>query len=33
MRSETDAARAELMPQAEALAAKMATKLLGREVA
>ena len=32
MRSETEAARAELMPQAEALAATMAKKLLGREV-
>jgi F-type H+-transporting ATPase subunit b len=32
MRTETDAARAELMPQAEALAASMAKKLLGREV-
>ncbi|MBX3159266.1 MAG: ATP synthase F0 subunit B [Deltaproteobacteria bacterium] len=32
MRQETDAARRELMPQAEALAAKMATRLLGREV-
>lgn len=33
MRAETDAARAQLMPQAEALAKTMASKLLGREVA
>ncbi len=33
MRSETQAARAQLMPQADALAKAMASKLLGREVA
>lgn len=33
VRGETDAARAELMPQADALARKIASKLLGREVA
>jgi F-type H+-transporting ATPase subunit b len=33
MRAETEAARAQLMPQADALAKAMATKLLGREVA
>jgi F-type H+-transporting ATPase subunit b len=33
MRAQTEAARAELMPQADALARKMASKLLGREVA
>ena len=33
MRRETDAARAELMPQAEAIARKISAKLLGREIA
>jgi F-type H+-transporting ATPase subunit b len=33
MRAETQAARAQLMPQADALAKAMASKLLGREVA
>ena len=33
MRGETEAARAELLPQAEALARSMSSKLLGREVA
>ncbi len=33
MRAETEAARAELMPQADALAKQIASKLLGREVA
>jgi F0F1-type ATP synthase membrane subunit b/b' len=33
MRTETEAARKQLMPQAEDLARKMATRLLGREVA
>lgn len=33
MRTETDAARAQLMPQADALARQIASKLLGREVA
>jgi F-type H+-transporting ATPase subunit b len=33
MRSETEAARAQLMPQADLLAKTMASKLLGREVA
>jgi len=33
MRSETEAARRELMPQAEALARQITSKLLGREVA
>lgn len=33
MRSETEAARAQLMPQADALAKSIASKLLGREVA
>ena len=33
VRTETAAARAELMPQADALARQMASKLLGREVA
>jgi F-type H+-transporting ATPase subunit b len=33
MRSETEAARAQLLPQAEAIAKQMASKLLGREVA
>jgi F-type H+-transporting ATPase subunit b len=33
MRAETEAARAQLMPQADALAKAMASKLLGREVA
>ncbi len=33
MRAETEAARAQLMPQAEALAKTIASKLLGREVA
>lgn len=33
MRAETEAARAQLMPQADAIAKAMATKLLGREVA
>jgi F-type H+-transporting ATPase subunit b len=33
MRAQTEAARAELMPQAETLARQMASKLLGREVA
>jgi len=33
MRSETEAARAQLMPQAEALARAITSKLLGREVA
>jgi len=33
MRRETDAARAELMPQAEAIARTISAKLLGREVA
>lgn len=33
MRAETEAARAQLMPQADALAKSMASKLLGREVA
>jgi F-type H+-transporting ATPase subunit b len=33
MRRETEAARAQLMPQAEALARAMSSKLLGREVA
>jgi F-type H+-transporting ATPase subunit b len=33
MRGETEAARAQLMPQAEALARSISSKLLGREVA
>jgi len=33
MRAETDAARGQLMPQAETIARQMANKLLGREVA
>ncbi len=33
MRAETEAARTQLMPQADALAKAMASKLLGREVA
>jgi F-type H+-transporting ATPase subunit b len=33
MRAETEAARAQLMPQAQVLAQKMASNLLGREVA
>ncbi len=33
VRTQTEAARAELMPQADALARAMASKLLGREVA
>jgi F0F1-type ATP synthase membrane subunit b/b' len=33
MRSETDAARAQLLPQADALARAISSKLLGREVA
>ncbi|MBL0217707.1 MAG: ATP synthase F0 subunit B [Myxococcales bacterium] len=33
MRTETEAARAQLMPQADALAKTIASKLLGREVA
>jgi len=33
MRTETQAARAQLMPQADALARSIASKLLGREVA
>jgi F-type H+-transporting ATPase subunit b len=33
MRSETEAARAQLLPQADALAKSIASKLLGREVA
>jgi F-type H+-transporting ATPase subunit b len=33
MRRETDAARAQLMPQADALAKAISSKLLGREVA
>jgi F-type H+-transporting ATPase subunit b len=33
MRAETDAARGQLMPQAESLARSIASKLLGREVA
>ena len=33
MRAETDAARGQLMPQAETLARSIASKLLGREVA
>ncbi len=33
MRAETEAARAQLMPQAEAIARTIASKLLGREVA
>ena len=33
MRAETEAARAQLMPQADALARSIASKLLGREVA
>ena len=33
MRTETEAARAQLMPQADALAKQIASKLLGREVA
>jgi F-type H+-transporting ATPase subunit b len=33
VRSETTSARAELMPQADAIARQMASKLLGREVA
>lgn len=33
MRRDTDAARAQLLPQAEALARQIASKLLGREVA
>jgi hypothetical protein len=33
VRSETAAARAQLMPQADALAKQMTSKLLGREVA
>jgi F-type H+-transporting ATPase subunit b len=33
MRNETDAARLQLLPQAETLARKIASKLLGREVA
>jgi F-type H+-transporting ATPase subunit b len=33
VRSETDAARAELMPQAQALSRQMVARLLGREVA
>ena len=32
MRAETDAARLQLMPQANALARQMASKLLGREI-
>jgi len=32
MRTETEAARAQLLPQAEALAKAMASKLLGREI-
>ena len=33
MRAETDAARLQLLPQANALARQMASKLLGREIA
>ncbi len=33
MKAETDAARLQLLPQAETLAKRIATKLLGREVA
>ncbi len=33
VRADTEAARAELLPQAEALARSMSSKLLGREVA
>jgi F-type H+-transporting ATPase subunit b len=33
VRNETDTARGQLLPQADALAKQMATKLLGREVA
>ncbi len=33
MRAETDAARAQLLPQADALAQSIASRLLGREVA
>lgn len=33
MRAETEAARAQLMPQADAIARSIASKLLGREVA
>ncbi len=33
MRTETDAARAQLLPQAQAIAKQLASKLLGREVA
>jgi F-type H+-transporting ATPase subunit b len=33
VRAETEAARAQLMPQADALAKQMASRLLGREVA
>jgi F-type H+-transporting ATPase subunit b len=33
MRADTDAARAQLLPQADALAKQIASKLLGREVA
>jgi hypothetical protein len=33
MRSQTEAARAQLMPQATALARAMTSRLLGREVA
>jgi F-type H+-transporting ATPase subunit b len=33
MRAETEAARAQLLPQADALAKQIASKLLGREVA
>jgi F-type H+-transporting ATPase subunit b len=33
MRGETEAARAQLMPQADAIAKQIASKLLGREVA
>jgi F0F1-type ATP synthase membrane subunit b/b' len=33
MRAQTEAARVQLMPQAETLARQIASKLLGREVA
>jgi F0F1-type ATP synthase membrane subunit b/b' len=33
VRSETEAARGQLLPQADALARSIASKLLGREVA
>lgn len=33
MRAQTEAARAQLLPQAEAIARSISSKLLGREVA